>query len=58
VSDDDIAATLRAGSDVDSCAARLVELALKGGAPDNVTVVVADVVAEPRPADAELLLGR
>jgi protein phosphatase len=30
--------------DVDACADLLVELALRGGAPDNVTVVVADVV--------------
>lgn len=31
-------------SDVAECADRLVELALRGGGPDNVTVVVADVV--------------
>jgi serine/threonine protein phosphatase PrpC len=30
--------------DVDECAARLIELALRSGGPDNVTVVVADVV--------------
>jgi len=30
--------------DVDECADRLIELALRGGGPDNVTVVVADVV--------------
>lgn len=31
-------------ADVDECADRLIELALRGGGPDNVTVVVADVV--------------
>ncbi len=31
-------------SDVTECADRLIELALRGGGPDNVTVVVADVV--------------
>ncbi|MGV0625132.1 PP2C family protein-serine/threonine phosphatase [Mycolicibacter minnesotensis] len=30
--------------DVNDCALRLIELALRGGGPDNVTVVVADVV--------------
>ncbi|CAJ1492960.1 protein phosphatase 2C domain-containing protein [[Mycobacterium] kokjensenii] len=30
--------------DVNECALRLIELALRGGGPDNVTVVVADVV--------------
>lgn len=40
-----IADALREESDLDSCAARLVELALAGGGPDNVTVIVADLVA-------------
>jgi protein phosphatase len=30
----------------DSCADRLIELALQAGAPDNVTVIVADVLAD------------
>ena len=38
------AETLRDVADVDECADQLVQLALRGGAPDNVTVVVGDVV--------------
>ncbi len=38
------------GSDLTDAAETLVELALKGGAPDNVTIVVADVLAaDPEP---------
>jgi protein phosphatase len=44
VSEDNIAETLGAVPDPDLCAGRLVDLALVAGAPDNVTVVVADVV--------------
>ena len=36
--------TLRDVRDVDACADQLVQLALRGGAPDNVTVVLGDVV--------------
>jgi protein phosphatase len=43
VSDDSIAATLRDYPDPDECAERLVQLALRGGGPDNITVIVADV---------------
>mgnify|MGYP001158841078 FL=1 len=43
VSDETIANTMREGSH-DECADRLIELALRGGGPDNVTVVVADVI--------------
>lgn len=39
-----IAATLQEEPDPDRCVARLINHALAGGAPDNVTVVVADVV--------------
>jgi PPM family protein phosphatase len=45
VSEDSIADTLGSVEDPDLCAGRLVDLALVAGAPDNVTVVVADVVA-------------
>jgi protein phosphatase len=43
VSTETIADTLRI-TDPQECADRLVELALRGGGPDNVTVVVADAV--------------
>ncbi|KGM13753.1 PP2C family protein-serine/threonine phosphatase [Cellulomonas bogoriensis] len=44
VSAQTLAETLATVHDVDTCADTLVELALRGGAPDNVTVVVGDVV--------------
>ncbi|QNG20793.1 serine/threonine protein phosphatase [Rhodococcus triatomae] len=43
VSDETIENTMREGSE-DECADRLIELALRSGGPDNVTVVVADVI--------------
>ena len=47
VSTETILETLRI-PDAQECADRLVELALRGGGPDNVTVIVADVVnAQP-----------
>jgi protein phosphatase len=44
VTDHSIARSLQAHPDVEQCAAQLVKLALQAGAPDNVTVIVADVV--------------
>lgn len=44
VSAETMAETLRDVRDVDECADQLVQLALRGGAPDNVTVVLGDVV--------------
>ena len=44
VSFETIADTLRDTPDVDTCADRLVQLALRAGGGDNVTVIVADVV--------------
>jgi protein phosphatase len=41
--------TLAAGADPAATAQRLVQLALRGGGPDNVTVIVADVVDLDRP---------
>ncbi|WP_432542564.1 Stp1/IreP family PP2C-type Ser/Thr phosphatase [Kineococcus sp. SYSU DK002] len=44
VSHDTLAETLAAGADPDTTCQRLVELALRGGGPDNITCLVADVV--------------
>lgn len=44
VSADTLAATLLEITDPDACADQLVRLALRGGGPDNITVVVGDVV--------------
>ena len=44
VSHDTMADALRDVDDAGACAEKLVDLALRGGAPDNVTVVVGDVV--------------
>ncbi len=49
VSSDTIAETLRI-ADPQECADRLVDFALRSGGPDNVTVIVADVV-NARPGD-------
>jgi PPM family protein phosphatase len=53
VSADTLGASMREYPDVDDCAARLVDLALRAGGPDNVTAVVADVVGVDAAADAE-----
>ena len=44
VSHDTMADALRDVADAGACAEKLVDLALRGGAPDNITVVVGDVV--------------
>ena len=46
VSDETIAATMREYSDPNQCAERLIQLALRGGGPDNITVIIADVTDE------------
>ncbi|HEX6869723.1 MAG TPA: protein phosphatase 2C domain-containing protein [Micromonosporaceae bacterium] len=46
VTDSEIEQAIAAAPDRDDCARRLIELALDAGAPDNVTVVIADVVAD------------
>ncbi len=45
VSDETIAHTLSELEDLDECADELVSLALRAGGPDNITVLVADVVS-------------
>ncbi|QTE29526.1 Stp1/IreP family PP2C-type Ser/Thr phosphatase [Pengzhenrongella sicca] len=44
VSAETLGDTLRGVPDVDACAERLIQLALRGGGPDNITVIIADVV--------------
>jgi protein phosphatase len=46
VSDETIAATMKEYSDPNQCAERLIQLALRGGGPDNITVIIADVTDE------------
>ncbi|MEV4507742.1 protein phosphatase 2C domain-containing protein [Dactylosporangium sp. NPDC049525] len=46
VSAETIESTLREYADPNQCAGRLIELALRGGGPDNITVIVADVTDE------------
>jgi PPM family protein phosphatase len=53
VSADTIAETLRSIGDVDQCADRLVQLALRAGGGDNVTVVLADVIELDAVADGK-----
>lgn len=56
VSEDTIAEALRI-ADPQQCADRMIELALKGGGPDNVTVIVADVVDVDFGEDAPIVGG-
>jgi protein phosphatase len=44
VSADTIGQTLREIADPQACVERLVQLALRGGGPDNITVVIADAI--------------
>jgi protein phosphatase len=44
-------------ADPQSCADRLIELALKGGGPDNITCIVADVVDVEYGEDAPIIAG-
>src|SRR5262249_52746875 len=43
--------------DPNQCASRLVELALRGGGPDNITVIVADVTDEDIVEDQPIVGG-
>src|SRR5699024_6942949 len=53
VSLDTIDATLKGFEDPGQCAEELIQLALKGGVPDNITCIVADKVAlDERPRGA------
>ncbi|MQA27773.1 MAG: protein phosphatase, partial [Micromonosporaceae bacterium] len=46
VSQETIAETLTEFEDPDQCVQRLIQLALRGGGPDNVTVIIADITDE------------
>lgn len=49
VRDESLADLLTAYPDLDECARRLVDLALRAGGPDNVSVIVADIVGSADP---------
>jgi serine/threonine protein phosphatase PrpC len=57
VSADTIAATLRDYRDPQECVERLVGLALRGGGPDNVTVIVADATDQDIVEEAPVVGG-
>ena len=57
VSDETLAETLRAYRDPRECADRMIELALRGGGPDNITCIVADVVDIDFGEDAPIVGG-
>lgn len=57
VSDETLADTLRAYRDPRECADRMIELALRGGGPDNITCIVADVVDIEFGEDAPIMGG-
>ena len=57
VSDETLANTLRTYSDPRECADRLIDLALRGGGPDNITCIVADVVDVDFGDDAPIVGG-
>lgn len=51
ISADTIEETLRDVEDIEECGERLISLALAAGAPDNVTVVLADIIEEAQLLD-------
>lgn len=57
VSDDTLRDTLFDYPDPRECADRLIELALRGGGPDNITCIVADVVDVDYGDDAPIIGG-
>jgi PPM family protein phosphatase len=57
VSDETLATTLTGYPDPRECADRLIDLALRGGGPDNITCIVADVVNVDFGEDAPIVGG-
>ncbi|GAA1249654.1 protein phosphatase 2C domain-containing protein [Pseudonocardia aurantiaca] len=57
VSDETLAETLLTYRDPRECADRMIELALRGGGPDNITCIVADVVDIDFGEDAPIMGG-
>ncbi|MGH3320262.1 MAG: PP2C family protein-serine/threonine phosphatase [Streptosporangiaceae bacterium] len=61
VSTETINQTLRGGDDLDEVVRRLIELANRGGGPDNITCVVADVIDTslqgPPPPEHPIVVG-
>ena len=57
VSDETLAETLRRVPRPPECADRMIELALRGGGPDNITCIVADVVDIDFGEDAPIMGG-
>jgi serine/threonine protein phosphatase PrpC len=58
VSEDTLRETLSSNADPEDAVDRLVELALRGGGPDNITAIVADVVeVEASPSAVPVVVG-
>jgi PPM family protein phosphatase len=57
VSAETIESTLREYTNPQECAERLIQLALRGGGPDNITVIVADVTDEDILEEAPIVGG-
>ncbi|MFP5021146.1 PP2C family protein-serine/threonine phosphatase [Pseudonocardia phyllosphaerae] len=57
VSDETLQHTLEDYADPRECADRMIELALRGGGPDNITCIVADVVDVDYADDAPIIGG-
>lgn len=57
VSDETLAETLATYRDPRECADRMIDLALRGGGPDNITCIVADVVDIDFGEDAPIMGG-
>jgi protein phosphatase len=57
VSAETIGETLRRYTDPQQCVERLIQLALRGGGPDNITVIVADATADDIVEEAPIVGG-